>query len=72
MSTGHFTDLDLPENPKLTHNITHFARALRRAGLPIGPGAVIDAVRAVLNEAGHRGLVDKIEAGRVQMVCVRV
>lgn len=41
------TDLDLPENPKLTHNITHFARALRRAGLPIGPGRVIDAVRAV-------------------------
>ncbi|MEO3417316.1 VWA domain-containing protein [Roseovarius sp. CAU 1744] len=38
---------DLPENPKLTHNITHFARALRRAGLPIGPGRVIDAVRAV-------------------------
>ena len=28
-------------------NITHFARALRRAGLPIGPGRVIDAVEAV-------------------------
>jgi len=28
-------------------NITHFARALRRAGLPIGPGRVIDAIRAV-------------------------
>ncbi|MEO9896939.1 MAG: VWA domain-containing protein, partial [Paracoccaceae bacterium] len=27
--------------------ITHFARALRRAGLPIGPGRVIDAVCAV-------------------------
>ncbi len=40
-------DLELPENPKLTHNITHFARALRKAGLPIGPGRVIDAVRAV-------------------------
>lgn len=40
-------DLDLPENPKLTHNITHFARALRKAGLPIGPGRVIDAIRAV-------------------------
>ncbi|HKL05455.1 MAG TPA: VWA domain-containing protein [Roseovarius sp.] len=39
--------LDLPENPRLTHNITHFARALRRAGLPIGPGRVIDAIRAV-------------------------
>ncbi|PIE10898.1 MAG: VWA domain-containing protein [Rhodobacterales bacterium] len=40
-------DLDLPENPRLTHNITHFARALRKAGLPIGPGRVIDAIRAV-------------------------
>ncbi|SDN36526.1 hypothetical protein SAMN05216196_101287 [Lutimaribacter pacificus] len=39
--------LDLPQNPKLTHNITHFARALRKAGLPIGPGRVIDAIRAV-------------------------
>lgn len=39
--------LDLPENPKLSHNITHFARALRKAGLPIGPGRVVDAIRAV-------------------------
>ena len=39
--------LDLPDNPKLAGNITHFARALRRAGLPIGPGRVIDAIRAV-------------------------
>ncbi|MGR3322734.1 MAG: vWA domain-containing protein [Pseudooceanicola sp.] len=33
--------------PQLAANITHFARALRRAGLPVGPGRVIDAVRAV-------------------------
>lgn len=39
--------LELPDTPKLTGNITHFARALRRAGLPIGPGRVIDAIRAV-------------------------
>lgn len=39
--------LELPEYPKLAGNITHFARALRRAGLPIGPGRVIDAIRAV-------------------------
>ena len=39
--------LELPENPKLAGNITHFARALRRAGIPIGPGRVIDAIRAV-------------------------
>lgn len=39
--------LDIPENPKLAHNITHFARALRKAGLPIGTGRVVDAIRAV-------------------------
>ena len=32
---------------RLMENITHFARVLRVAGLPIGPGRVIDAVRAV-------------------------
>ena len=42
-----YAPLDLPDDPKLTHNITHFARALRAAGLPIGTGRVIDAVRAV-------------------------
>ncbi|MFQ3254819.1 MAG: hypothetical protein ACI9U6_003128, partial [Loktanella salsilacus] len=40
-------DLELPDNPKLANNIAHFARALRRAGLPIGPGRVVDAIRAV-------------------------
>ncbi|MBE0413016.1 VWA domain-containing protein [Yoonia sp.] len=39
--------LALPDNPQLAQNIVHFARALRRAGLPIGPGRVIDAIRAV-------------------------
>ena len=42
-----YAPLELPENPRLANNITHFARALRRAGLPVGPGRVIDAVRAV-------------------------
>lgn len=42
-----YTPLDLPENPRLGDNITHFARALRKAGLPIGPGRVIEAIRAV-------------------------
>lgn len=32
---------------KLVTNIMHFARALRAAGLPIGPGTVIEALRAV-------------------------
>ncbi|MCT4553725.1 MAG: VWA domain-containing protein [Pelagimonas sp.] len=42
-----YLPIDLPENPRLAQNIIHFARALRRAGLPVGPGRVIDAVRAV-------------------------
>lgn len=50
-------DLALPEDGKLSHNIAHFARALRRAGLPIGPGRVIDAIRAV-EAAGFTERVD--------------
>ncbi|MBC7165183.1 MAG: VWA domain-containing protein [Roseovarius sp.] len=42
-----FPTLDLPDDPRLVHNIAHFARALRAAGIPVGPGRVIDAVRAV-------------------------
>lgn len=51
-----YAPLDLPEDGKLSNNIAHFARALRKAGLPIGPGRVIDAIRAV-EAAGftHRG-----------------
>lgn len=49
--------LALPENGQLAHNIAHFARALRRAGLPIGPGRVIDAIRAV-EAAGFTEKVD--------------
>lgn len=44
---AEYIPLELPENPRLAQNIMHFARALRRAGLPVGPGRVIDAVRAV-------------------------
>jgi uncharacterized protein len=32
---------------RLAENILYFARALRAAGIPVGPGAVIDAVQAV-------------------------
>lgn len=32
---------------RLADNIAYFARALRAAGLPVGPGAVVEAVRAV-------------------------
>ena len=33
---------------KLAQNIMHFARVLREAGLPVGPGAVIDALDAAV------------------------
>ena len=42
-----YAPLSLPDDPKLAQNVVHFARALRRAGLPIGPGRVIEAIRAV-------------------------
>ncbi len=32
---------------KFAENIMHFARVLRRAGLPVGPGKVVEAIRAV-------------------------
>ncbi len=32
---------------KLAANIMHFARVLRATGMPVGPGKVVDAVRAV-------------------------
>ncbi|MBD3764023.1 MAG: VWA domain-containing protein [Rhodobacterales bacterium] len=42
-----YADLPLPDDGQISRNIAHFARALRKAGLPIGPGRVIDAIRAV-------------------------
>jgi uncharacterized protein with von Willebrand factor type A (vWA) domain len=42
-----YAPLDIPEDGKLAHNIAHFARALRKAGLPVGPGRTLDAARAV-------------------------
>ena len=32
---------------RLAANLMHFARTLRAAGLPVGSGAVLDALRAV-------------------------
>lgn len=32
---------------RLVENLMHFARTLRAAGLPVGPGRVLDAIRAV-------------------------
>ncbi|MFD0858109.1 vWA domain-containing protein [Roseovarius aquimarinus] len=42
-----YPDLAIPETPRLALNIVHFARALRRAGMPVGTGRILDAVRAV-------------------------
>ena len=39
--------LALPDEPRLVLNIGHFVRALRAAGLPLGPAQAMDAVRAV-------------------------
>ena len=36
-----------PGNGRLAENVMHFARVLRAAGLPVGPGKVIDAVKAI-------------------------
>ena len=36
-----------PPAGKLAVNILHFARVLREAGLPVGPGHVMDALDAV-------------------------
>jgi uncharacterized protein with von Willebrand factor type A (vWA) domain len=44
---ANLPDLGLPDNPRLTANLTHFARALRKAGLKAGPGKVLEATRAV-------------------------
>ena len=47
---GSVSDLSdpAPENGgALSKNIVHFARALREAGVPLGPGAVLDALAAV-------------------------
>jgi len=47
----------LPETTgRLAENIVYFARALRVAGIPLGPGAVLDALAAV--QAAHVGTRD--------------
>jgi uncharacterized protein with von Willebrand factor type A (vWA) domain len=38
---------DAPQTGRLATNIVYFARALRAAGIPVGPGAVLDALSAV-------------------------
>jgi len=38
---------DGAETGRLADNIVYFARTLRRAGMPVGPASVVDAIRAV-------------------------
>ena len=50
VNSSDANNLSLPRiglGGRLSENIMHFGRVLRRAGLPIGPGQVIDAIRAV-------------------------
>src|ERR1700712_512194 len=45
-----------PPTGLMADNVVGFARALRAAGIPVGPGAVIDAMNALqAMEIGHRG-----------------
>jgi uncharacterized protein len=45
-----------PESGRIADNVIGFARALRAAGIPVGPGAVIDALNALeAIEIGNRG-----------------
>ncbi len=42
-----YAKLEIPEKGEIVANITHFARALRKSGLPVGPGRIADAIRAI-------------------------
>src|SRR3954462_1010480 len=45
-----------PPTGQIVDNVVGFARALRAAGIPVGPGAVIDALNALrVIEIGNRG-----------------
>src|ERR1700723_1100073 len=44
-----------PPTGQIADNVVGFARALRAAGIPVGPGAVIDALNALrVIEIGNR------------------
>jgi uncharacterized protein with von Willebrand factor type A (vWA) domain len=49
--------LPLPDDPKLLGNVLHFAHALRRAGLPVGPDRALFAAEAV----AAAGFTDKAD-----------
>jgi uncharacterized protein with von Willebrand factor type A (vWA) domain len=41
------SETESPAPGRLAENIVYFARTLRAAGIPVGPGAVLDALAAV-------------------------
>ena len=48
----------MPDAPaRLADNITHFSRALRKAGVPVGPARLVDAIHAV-EAAGFSSKLD--------------
>ena len=47
MTTGADQKNSVAPQGRLAENIVYFARALRGAGIPVGPGAVLDALAAV-------------------------
>ena len=52
MQTNPFLAANQNQRPlsgKLAENIMHFARVLREAGIPVGPGAVLDALDAAMS-----------------------
>src|SRR5262249_57309473 len=75
LASDHVRGSELPRadgegvSGRLAENIVHFARALRAAGIPVGPGAVMDALAAVEAAGGgtrddfyltlHAGLVKR-------------
>ena len=40
-------EIEVRRDGKLAENVLYFARTLREAGLPVGPGAVLDALKAL-------------------------
>jgi uncharacterized protein len=45
--TDHPQESDVGADGRLAENIVYFARALRAAGIPVGPGTIIDALEAL-------------------------
>ena len=47
------------ESGRLAQNIVYFARALRAAGIPVGPGSVLDALNRRIGEVLRK--IDEVD-----------